>query len=99
MSQNLSDALIILAVGMITVFVILALVVLTGKLLIRITNKFAPPTQIRKEIDFRISTPTTPNTLSQTDSKNIDKSKIAAIVGTVEYLTKGKGHVKNIEKI
>jgi len=42
MESTLGNAVLLLAVGMITVFVILALVVATGSLLIRITNRMAP---------------------------------------------------------
>ncbi len=40
MEHSLSDALSVLAVGMITVFFILTLVVVVGNLIVRITNKF-----------------------------------------------------------
>ena len=43
---NLETALIVLAIGMITVFIVLGLVVLTGQLLIKIVNALqseAPP--------------------------------------------------------
>jgi len=43
MESTIGNAVLLLAVGMITVFVILALVVATGSILIRITNKMAPP--------------------------------------------------------
>ncbi len=41
MEPTISSALSLLVVGMITVFVVLALVVMTGNLLIRIVNAFA----------------------------------------------------------
>jgi oxaloacetate decarboxylase gamma subunit len=42
MDIEFSTALSLLAIGMITVFVVLALVVLTGNLLIRIVNRISP---------------------------------------------------------
>lgn len=48
MEQSLSDALSIMAVGMITVFFILWLVILIGNILIRLTNKFWPELEIAK---------------------------------------------------
>lgn len=42
MDTNFSTALMLLAVGMITVFVVLALVVFTGNVLIRLVNRFSP---------------------------------------------------------
>lgn len=41
MENNLSSALSLLIIGMITVFVVLLLVVLTGKVLILIVNRFS----------------------------------------------------------
>ncbi len=42
METDIGKALEILAVGMITIFVILALVFLVGKTLIRLVNRFSP---------------------------------------------------------
>jgi len=42
MESTIPNALQLLAVGMITVFIILALVVLSGNILIKIVNKYAP---------------------------------------------------------
>ena len=42
MTTSISSALTLLLVGMITVFVVLLLVVVTGNILIRIVNKFFP---------------------------------------------------------
>ncbi len=41
--ENLNEALFLLVVGMITVFVILMLVVVVGNLIIVFTNRFLPP--------------------------------------------------------
>lgn len=99
MNENLSEAFIILAVGMITVFIILSLVVLTGQILIRITNRYAPPSPIKNsENSSHIqSSSTTP--LASHPTSTFNKKKLAAIVGAVEHLTLGKGRIEKIEKI
>jgi len=53
MESTIPNALQLLAVGMITVFIILALVVLSGNILIKIVNKYAPePTKKFKLQDY-----------------------------------------------
>ncbi|MEQ9231079.1 MAG: hypothetical protein RIF46_10385 [Cyclobacteriaceae bacterium] len=42
MTPEISSALTLLAIGMITVFVVLLLVVITGNILIRLVNRFVP---------------------------------------------------------
>ena len=42
MGESISTAVLVSLIGMVTVFVILGLVVLTGKTLIRIVNTFFP---------------------------------------------------------
>ena len=93
MNDNLQEAFIILAVGMITVFAILSLVVFTGKILIRITNKYAPLkiTKINSLDQPTSRIPTPPN--------SINKKKLAVIIGAVDHLTCGKGKIEKIEKI
>ena len=93
MNENLQEAFIILAVGMITVFAILSLVVFTGQILIRITNKYAPP-QIAKA-----NVPIQPSHQTSNNSNSINKKKLAAIIGTVDHLTHGKGRIEKIEKL
>ncbi|MFK8006849.1 MAG: OadG family protein [Saprospiraceae bacterium] len=93
MNENLQEAFIILAVGMITVFAILSLVVLSGQFLIRITNKYAPPQTAKANIsNHRTSQITQP-------SNSINKKKLAAIIGTVDHITYGKGRIEKIEKL
>ena len=75
----------LLAIGMTTVFIILALVVLGGKLTIIITNKFAP------EVETLVVQPIS--------SSTIEGSKIAAITAAVESITGGIGHIQEIKKI
>ena len=85
MEQNLSNALAIMIVGMITVFLILWLVVLIGNALIRLTNKFWPESEIaKKEL--------------KTASASSDGT-VAAIVAAVDVVTKGKGKITKITKL
>ena len=74
----------LMAVGMTTVFIILALVVLGGKLTIIITNKLTPTPEVAVA-----------RTMSST---GIEASKIAAITAAVETITQGKGHISEIKK-
>jgi len=74
----------LMAVGMSTVFIILALVVLGGKIMIFITNRFAP-------LPISITTQTVQATRASS-------SKIAAITAVVETITQGKGQITEIRK-
>ena len=74
----------LMAIGMTTVFIILALVVLGGKLTIIITNRFAP---VAEALVVR-----------SVSSANLESSKIAAITAAIETITQGKGHIQEIKK-
>jgi len=90
MDTNLSQALLLLVIGMITVILILLLVVLSGKALISIINRFfpLPPEKVKKE-----RTRSTPF-----PSRKVNPKKLAAIVAAVEAVTGGRGTVTKIEK-
>ena len=94
MNENLQEAFIILAVGMIIVFAILSLVVFTGQLLIRITNKYTPPEIAKTKISNQ-PIPTVPSI----SNNSMNRKKLAAIIVTVEHLTHGKGRIEKIEKL
>ena len=96
MNENLSEAILMLVIGMITVFIILGLVVLTGQVLIRITNRFAPDIKESPK-GIGVIAPNNNNTLSKNNT--INKKTMAAIIGTVEMITQGKGRIEKIEKI
>ncbi len=87
MSQDLNTALIVFFIGMTTVFTILALVVLTGKILIRTINTFYPAVVQSPEI----------KTTGVKGPKSISTKKLAAIVAAVENITNGKGSIQSIE--
>lgn len=84
MSDEFNMALSLLGVGMITVFIVLAFVVIVGNLLITFVNRFVPST--------------VENTPQRNNSSNISPAKIAAIKSAIEEMTEGKGEVLKIEK-
>ena len=86
MEEGLSTAVMLLAVGMITVFTILALIVFFGNLLITLVNKFIPEEKVSKVVRSV--------TLGAIDSR-----KMAAIVSAVDVVTEGKAKVTSITKV
>jgi oxaloacetate decarboxylase (Na+ extruding) subunit gamma len=83
MNEIFSTALMLLAVGMLTVFFILALIVFFGDVLIRLVNRFFPE-----------EAPVAREVLPAT----ADPGALAAIVAAVEHITHGKGRVTGIRK-
>ncbi|HKJ43135.1 MAG TPA: OadG family protein [Sunxiuqinia sp.] len=79
-------ALQLMGIGMITVFIILALVVFIGNVIIRFVNKYLP-----EEVSRKVQLATAP-------TGEINRKKVAAIVSAVKIVTEGKGHVTKIEK-
>lgn len=86
MESSISNALQLLAIGMITVFLILALVVVSGNLLIKIVNKYAPEPTKKLKRATRVVTGPAPEV-------------IAAIAAVVETVTGGNGKVDSIQKL
>lgn len=87
MQPTVSNAFVLLVIGMITVVVVLSLVVLSGKLLIRLTNKYAPePEDEYKSVPLKVN-------------HQLDPRIIAAISGVVEHITGGSGNITSIKKI
>jgi len=82
--EHLNEALIIMVIGMFTVFVILTMVVFIGKITILITNKYWPENNITKTLVTKGQ-----------ESKNT----LAAIVAAVDIVTQGRGKVSNIKKV
>ena len=74
-----------MAVGMITVFTILALIVIFGNVLIKLVNKFIPEAKVAAVIN-------------RTTMGAIDPRKMAAIVSAVDIVTEGKAKVTSITK-
>ncbi len=86
--ENIGIALQLMAVGMITVFVILMVVIQLSKGLIWIVNKLVPEENV---IEKNKSTKSAPQT--------IDTQTMSIIQATVTKLTNGKGQIKNITRI
>lgn len=89
MKPELVDAFGYLAIGMTTVFVVLALVVVTGRVLIWGVNR------ITKELPSVKRSASSITEIRQ----EISPQKMAAIVAAVEIVTKGKGKVSSIKKV
>jgi oxaloacetate decarboxylase gamma subunit len=85
MDEGLETAFMLLGVGMITVFTILALIVIFGNILTSIVNKYIPETRVIP-------------VAHQPSQGVIDPSKMAAIVSAVEVVTEGKAKVTSITK-
>ncbi len=88
--ENLELALLLMVVGMATVFAILLIVIYFGKGLILFVNKYAP-----EEIPAKRQSPAGKR---QRDSA-IPETEAAAIVSAVNVITKGFGKVIKIEKL
>jgi oxaloacetate decarboxylase gamma subunit len=86
MDNIILEALQLLAVGMITVFLILMIVIYLGKGLILLVNKFAPEEVVVSKV------------VSQTKT-DVDATTKAVIDAAVSQVTNGKGVVTKIEKI
>jgi oxaloacetate decarboxylase gamma subunit len=88
MNEGLGTALMLLAVGMITVFTILALIVIFGNILISLVNKFVPEEKISKVVKV----------VERVTQGAIDPRKMAAIVSAVDVVTDGNAKVTSITK-
>lgn len=84
--ENLETALLLMVVGMATVFAILLIVIYLGKLLISLVNKYAPKEQLPAKQGAQSPVP-------------IPRNIVAAITAAVNVVTQGKGKVAKIEKI
>lgn len=84
MESNITNAFLLLIIGMITVFIVLLLVVVSGKILIYLINKYAPAHETKRLLRPK-------NTL--------DPKIIAVMTGVVEHVSKGKGALVSIKKI
>lgn len=78
-----------MAVGMITVFTILFIVIVLGTMLIKLVNKFAP-----EEIAQKKAVQAAGNAVQQ-----VDATVKAVIDAAVSQITGGKGHVSKITKL
>ena len=79
----------LLLVGMITVFIILSLVVLTGRILIRVINRYFSE---EEKINYAYKVP-------YIDEEIIARKKLAVLAAAVEVATGGKGRITEIKKV
>lgn len=84
--ENLNIALLLMVVGMATVFAILLIVIYLGKGLIALVNKYAPEEAV--PVKQAANTPAA-----------IPGNIMAAINAAVTVVTQGKGKVAKVEKI
>ena len=90
--ENIETGLLLMVVGMTTVFAILLIVIYLGKGLITLVNKYAP-----EEVTVKKQVTTQPVAAGQ--SGNIPGKTTAAIVAAVSMVTGGQGKVTKIEKL
>jgi len=90
MSPDIQSALSLLLIGMITVFIILGLVVLSGRILISMVNRFDPQLELNRFSG-------TPKTIFK--PKSINRKHLAALTATVDVVTAGQGKIIKIEKV
>ena len=88
MPETLYSAFTLLLIGMITVFTILSLVVISGNLLIRLVNKYAPA-PLPKKSSY---------TFVEDKAAAIPSQKVAVIVAAIEAVTEGKARIVKIER-
>lgn len=84
--ENIETAILLMVVGMATVFVILLIVIYLGKLLITLVNKYPEEVAPAKQETPRGPAPIPGNIL-------------AAITAAVNVVTQGKGKVTKVEKL
>lgn len=87
--NNIDEALLLLVVGMTTVFVILLFIIKMSELLILAVNRFAP---------VEVVAPKRANRTAQTATHNISPQKIAAITAAINIASQGKAIILKIEK-
>jgi len=85
--ENLGIGFELMIVGMCTVFLILLIVIIGGKLLIKVVNRIAP-----EEVKAAKQT-------VAEQSGNVDPSTMAVLSEVVKQLTQGKGRITSAKKI
>ena len=85
--ENIETALLLMVVGMSTVFVILLIVIYLGKFLITLVNKYAPEEVVPVKQEAAKGPAPVPGNI------------LAAITAAVNVVTLGKGKVTKVEKI
>jgi len=83
METTASNAFLLLGIGMITVFAVLSIVVLSGSILISLVNKYAPDPVKESKLIIPL----------------ISNKEIAVLTAVVDHVTNGRGKIESIEKI
>ena len=91
--ENIETGLLLMVVGMTTVFAILLIVIYLGKGLITLVNKYDPEEEIAKK---QVATA---SPLAFAQSGAVGGQETAAIVSAISMVTGGKGRVVKIEKM
>ena len=94
--ENIETGLLLMVVGMTTVFAILLIVIYLGKGLIVLVNKYAPEEIIAKKPVAAVQTATPTQT---TAIGSLSGQETAAIVSAISAVTRGQGKVIKIEKV
>ena len=85
--ENIETAILLMVVGMATVFVILLIVIYLGKLLITLVNKYAPEEVVPVKREASQAPAPVPGNI------------LAAITAAVNVVTQGKGKITKVEKL
>ena len=85
--ENIETAILLMVVGMATVFVILLIVIYLGKLLITLVNKYAPEEVVPVKREASQGPAPVPGNI------------LAAITAAVNVVTQGKGKITKVEKL
>lgn len=89
--ENIETGLLLMVVGMTTVFAILLIVINLGKGLIALVNKYAPEeVVVKKQMVTQTAT---------TQAASVPGKTTAAIVAAISMTTRGQGKVTKIEKV
>lgn len=88
MTPDIQTAFTLLFIGMLAVFTVLALVVLSGRGLIAVVDRYFPE-KVAEPIEIPRSIHT---------SQRMDRKKLAAITAAVEQVTGGQGRITKVEK-
>ena len=87
MGVEINQVLELFAVGMLTVFFILILVVVIGNSIIIFVNKFYPEDKKAQKV------------FQKEKTTKFNNKKLVAIVSAVDILTQGKGKVIEVKKV
>jgi len=93
MNENVNLALQLLLVGMGSVFIILGIVVLVGRSLIAVVNKYSP-TVAKPAFKRRNAA-----LIARPRSSSLDAKNLAVLTAVVDHVTQQRGVLKSVEKI